>query len=102
MVAQGRAATTFRATDLLTNKPVALEIPRPEIEADPVLLERFQHEEEIDKSLDHPSLIKLIEKHGEGPGPSHTYLVREWFEETPLRDLLSQGKFPPERAIKIA
>jgi eukaryotic-like serine/threonine-protein kinase len=101
VVAQGRAAITFRATDLLTNRPVALEIPRPEIEADPVLLERFRREEEIDKSLDHPGLIKLIEKHGNEPGRGHSYLVREWFEGVSLRELLSQGKLPPERAIQI-
>ncbi len=102
VVAHGRAATTFRATDLLTNQPVAIEIPRPEIEADPVLLERFQREEELDKSLDHPGLIKLLEKHGNEPGRGHSYLVREWFEGTSLRELLSQGKLPPERAIQIA
>jgi serine/threonine-protein kinase len=102
VVAQGRTATTFRATDLLTNRPVALEIPRPEIAADPVLLERFQRDEELDKSLDHPGLIKLIEKHGSGPGRGQSYMVREWFEGASLRDLLSQGKLAPERAIRIA
>jgi len=102
VVAQGRAAITFRATDLLTNRPVALEILRPEIEGDPVLLERFQREEDIDRSLDHPGLIKLIEKHGDGPERGRSYLVREWFEGTSLRELLSQGKLAPERAVSIA
>lgn len=102
VVAEGRAATTFRATDLLTNRQVALEIPRPEIEADPVLRERFQREEEIDKSLDHPGLIKFIEKHGDAQGQSQSYLVREWFEGISLRELMSRGKLLPERAVPIA
>ncbi len=102
VVAQGRIATTFRATDMHTNRQVALEIPRPEIEADPVLLQRFQREEEIDKTLDHPGLIKLIEKHGDAAGSGQSYLVREWFEGTSLRDLLPQGKLEPERAVHIA
>src|SRR5882672_7184301 len=100
-VSHGRAATTFRATDLLTNEPVALVVPNPEIEADPVLSERFQREDDIDKALEHPGLIKLIEKHGRTSGSSHSYMVREWFDGISLRELLSKAKLPPERAIAI-
>jgi serine/threonine-protein kinase len=102
LVAEGRAATTFRATDVLTNRTVALVIPNPEIEADPVLSERFQREEEIDKALEHPGLVKLIEKHGRESGSGHSYLVREWFDGISLRELLAKGKLAPERAISIA
>src|SRR5216684_5867370 len=102
VVAEGRAATTFRATDVLANRTVALVIPNPEIEADPVLAERFQREEEIDKALQHPGLIKLIEKHGREPRSGHSYLVREWFDGISLRELMSMGKLAPERAIRIA
>jgi serine/threonine-protein kinase len=101
VVAAGRAATTFRATDVLTNQTVALVIPSPEIEADPVLSERFQREEEIDKALEHPGLIKLIEKHGREPKSGHSYLVREWFDGISLRELMAKGKLAPERAIPI-
>jgi serine/threonine-protein kinase len=101
VIAEGRAATTFRATDLLTNRTVAIVVPRPEIEADPVLSERFQREEEIDKALEHPGLIKLIEKHGHEPGSGHSYLVREWFDGISLRELMAKGKIAPERAIPI-
>lgn len=101
LIAEGRTATTFRATDMLTDRPVALIVPNPEIEADPVLSERFHREDEIDKVLNHPGLIKLIEKHGRESGSGHSYLVREWFDGTSLRDLLATGKLPPERAIPI-
>jgi serine/threonine-protein kinase len=101
LAAEGRAATTFRATDLLTNSTVALVVPRPEIEADPVLSERFEREEEVDRALDHPGLIKLIEKHGREPGNGHSYMVREWFDGISLRGLMAMGKLPPERAIRI-
>ncbi len=101
VVAAGRAATTFRATDVLTNRTVALVIPNPEIEADPVLSGRFQREEEIDKALDHPGLIKLIEKHARESASGHSYLVREWFDGISLRELLAKGKLAPERAIPI-
>jgi serine/threonine-protein kinase len=101
VVAEGRAATTFRATDVLTNRTVALVIPTPEIEADPVLSERFQREEEMDKALDHVGLIKLIEKHGRESRSGRSYLVREWFDGISLRELMAKGKLAPERAISI-
>jgi serine/threonine-protein kinase len=101
VVAEGRAATTFRAIDVLTNRIVALVVPNPEIEADPVLSERFQREEEIDKALEHTGLIKLIEKHARESGSGHSYLVREWFEGISLRELMANGKLVPERAIPI-
>jgi serine/threonine-protein kinase len=101
LASEGRAAITFRATDLLTNGTVALVIPRPEIEADPVLSERFQREEQVDKALNHPGLIKLIEKRGRESSGGHPYLVREWFDGISLRGLMAMGKLAPERAIRI-
>ncbi len=101
VVAQGRAATTFRATDLLTGRTVAVIVPRPEIEADPVLSERFARQEEIDKALDHPGLVKLIEKRPRESGSGHSYLVREWFDGISLREIMSRGKLPLEQAIRI-
>src|SRR5258708_33202036 len=40
MEAQARAAITFRRTDFLTNRTLALVLPNPEIEAGPVLPSR--------------------------------------------------------------
>jgi serine/threonine protein kinase len=101
MVAHDRGTTIFKATDLLTNQRVAIEIPDPEIEADPVLFERFQHDEETGMALDHPGLIKVIEKRGGERGHSPPYMVKEWFDGVPLRELLSKGKFASDRAIPI-
>ena len=101
VVAHGRGATTFRAIDLQTNQPVALETPHQKIENDPVLSQHFQREEEIDKSLVHPGLIKLIEKRGRRQGHGRSYMVREWFEGVSMRELLSKGKPPTEQAIRI-
>ena len=48
-------ASIYRAKDMRTDVPVALKIPHPEAEADPLLFDRFRREEEIGKKLDHPS-----------------------------------------------
>ncbi len=102
VLTEGRAAITFRATDLRTNRPVAIEIPHPEIEADLVLLERFQHADEAGPKLEHPGLVKLIEKRGREPNHPQPYLVMESFAGESLRQLLKRGKLPQDRAARIA
>ena len=92
------AASIFRGTDRRTNRPVAIKIPSPEMEGDPVSFERFQREEEIGKSLDHPGILKVFADDHR----SQAYIVTEWFDGTPLRQILAQGKLPHERAVRIA
>ena len=38
-------ASIFRATDLRDNRVVALKIPHPDMEADPILFDRFKRDE---------------------------------------------------------
>lgn len=98
MVALSSAASIFRGTDLRTNRQVAVKIPNFEIEADPVLAERFQREEEIGKSLDHPGILKVFADDHR----SQKYLVTEWFEGKPLRQLIAERSLSQERALRIA
>ena len=98
LAARGGAASIFRGTDLRTNRPVAIKIPDPEMESDPVFFERFQREEEIGKSLDHPGIMKVLADDDR----SQRYIVTEWFEGKPLRLVLAEGKMSPERAVRIA
>src|SRR5260370_10008171 len=90
--------TVFRGTDLRTNQPVAIKILHPEVESDPVFIERFQREEEIGKSLNHPGILKVFaDEHR-----SQSYIVTEWFDGQPLRQILAGRKLPHERAVRIA
>lgn len=92
------SASVFRGIDLRTNNPVAIKILDPEMETDPVFFERFQREEEIGRSLDHPGILKVIVDDQR----SQPYLVTEWFEGVALRQVLNSGKLPHERAVRIA
>jgi serine/threonine-protein kinase len=99
LVARSGMASIFRATDLHTNRPVAIKVPHPEMEADPVLFDRFQREAEIGQKLDHPGVMKVFN----GEERSRQYMVMEWVEGRLLRKILSElGKLPPDRAIRIA
>ena len=97
-VARSGMATLFRATDVKDDRPVALKVPHPEMEADPVLVERFKREEEIGQMLDHPGVVKTFD----GEERSRLYMVLEWVDGRLLRAILNeQGALPMERAEKI-
>ena len=99
VTARSGMASIFRGTDLRTGRPVAIKVPHPEMESDPVFFERFHREEEIGKAMDHPGVMKVIAEDGR----SQVYMVMEWVEGRLLRQVLNeQRKLPPERAVRIA
>ncbi len=92
-------ASIFRATDLRTDRPVAIKIPHPEMEIDPTFLARFEREAGIGGDLDHPGVMKVFTD-GER---DQLYMVMEWVEGRELRKVIRQnGKLPAARAIGIA
>jgi len=91
-------ASIFKGTDLRTGRSVAIKVPHPEMESDPVFFDRFKREEEIGKALDHPGVMKVFAD-GER---SQIYMVMEWVDGRLLRQILTERKkLPPDRAIKI-
>jgi serine/threonine-protein kinase len=97
-VAHGGMSTLFRATDLRNGRQVAVKVPHPEMEADPVLLERFRREEQIGQEIEHPGIVKTYD----GEERSRHYMVIEWVEGRLLRSILNeQGKLPVERAVAL-
>ena len=97
-VARSGMATLYRATDLNNGRQVALKVPHPEMEADPVLVERFKREHEIGQVLDHPGVVKTFNSEER----SRLYMVIEWVEGRLLRAILNEeGPLPVERAEKI-
>jgi eukaryotic-like serine/threonine-protein kinase len=99
VIARSGMASIFRGTDSRTGRPVAIKVPHPEMECDPVFYERFQREEEIGKKLDHPGVMKVMTDDDR----SQVYIVMEWVEGRLLRQILNEdGKLPAERAARIA
>jgi serine/threonine-protein kinase len=91
-------ASIFRATDLRNNRVVALKIPHPDMEADPLLSDRFQRESGIGEKLDHPRVMRVYG----GEERSRVYMVMEWCEGRLLRSIMDEGRLPQDRAIRIA
>jgi serine/threonine-protein kinase len=99
LVARSGMASIFRGTDLRTGRPVAIKIPHPEMECDPLFFDRFRREEEIGIMLDHPGVMKVFADDDR----SQVYMVMEWVDGRLLRQILHErGKLPAERAVTIA
>jgi eukaryotic-like serine/threonine-protein kinase len=97
-VAKSGMASIFRATDTRDGRIVALKIPHPDMEADPILSDRFKREADIGERLNHPNVMRVFggEKH------SRIYMVMEWCPGRLLRQILDEGRLPQDRAIRIA
>src|SRR4051812_4094983 len=93
VVARSGMATLYRATDANNDRQVALKVPHPEMEADPVLVERFKREQEIGQLLDHPGVVKTFNSEER----SRLYMVIEWVEGRLLRTVLNE-----EHALPVA
>jgi len=99
VVARSGMASVFRGVDLRDGKAVAIKVPHPEMESDPVLFDRFQREQEIGKAMDHPGVMKVFADDDR----SRVYMVMEWVEGRLLREVMgAQRKLPTERAVRIA
>ena len=99
LVARSGMASIFRATDLRTGRQVAIKIPHPDVEADPVLYDRFKREAEIGESLNHPGVMKVLPDGGK----SSIYMPMEWVNGRLLRQIVREQRLlPPERAVQIA
>jgi serine/threonine-protein kinase len=99
LVARSGMASIFRATDTRTGLPVAIKIPHPEMEADPVLFDRFKREEQLGQTLDHPGVMKVLSDDSR----SAPYMVMEWLNGRLLRQIIQEQRpLPPEKAVRIA
>src|SRR5215469_9853390 len=97
-VARSGMASIFRAIDVRDNRTVALKIPHPDMEADPILFDRFHREAGIGERLNHPNVMRVFSDEKR----SRVYMVMEWCPGRLLRNIMDQQKLSHQRAIHIA
>jgi serine/threonine protein kinase len=99
LVARSGMASIFRALDTSDGMTVAIKVPHPEMECDPLFYDRFHREMEIGKKLSHPGVVKFLQVED----PSRVYIAMEWAEGRPLREILDERKkLTQEESIQIA
>ncbi len=98
LVATGTHAAIFHGVDLKNGAVVAIKVPHSELDLDPVFYERFRREQEIGQKLNHPKVMRVL------PSEHHSrdYIVMEWVDGISLREILTKGRLPQERATHIA
>ncbi|HEX4000002.1 MAG TPA: bifunctional protein-serine/threonine kinase/phosphatase [Pirellulales bacterium] len=99
VVSRSGMASIFKAIDLKSNQTVAVKIPFMRFESDPAFFSRFQREEEIGKTLDHPGLLKIFPTEEK----TRPYIVMEFLQGQTLRNVLHTVKMVPVgEALDIA
>ncbi len=76
VINRGGMAWIYEALDRETGKSVALKVPFMRYESDPSFFSRFQREENIGLTLDHPNVIKIIRV----ADKSRPYIAMEYLE----------------------
>jgi predicted ATPase len=95
----GGMGEVYRARDTRLERSVAIKILPAEFSADSDRLHRFEREARSASALNHPNIITIYElgQHG-----STHYIAMELIEGKTLREILSGGLLPIQRAIEIA
>jgi serine/threonine protein kinase len=98
LVARSGMASIYKATDTRDGSAVAIKIPHPEMEADPMLFDRFKREQDIGEKLNHPGVMKVLG----GEEHSRVYMVMEWVPGRLLRTDMRGLPLSKERSVRIA
>lgn len=100
LVSRSGMGSIFKAIDLANGSTVALKVPFMHFESDPAFYSRFQREEEIGQSLDHPGILKVFSATTKKSRP---YFVMEFLKGKTLDALIrAQGKLPVAEALRLA
>ncbi len=100
VINRGGMACIYEALDLTTGGSVALKVPFLQFESDPGFHSRFQREENIGLTLEHPCVLKILPS---GCEKSRPYIVMELLEGRTLAARLQEQPPLSEReAVAIA
>jgi serine/threonine protein kinase len=89
LVARSNMASIFKATDRTNGHAVAVKVPLLTLESDVAGYERFQREEQIGSTLNHPGVLRVVKVDGQKSRP---YLVMEFLEGETLSKIISRRK----------
>lgn len=94
----GGMGEVYLAEQVSLGRKVALKVLRADLVLQPGMSERFQREAKLLSSVDHPSVVRVIDF---GQSPEATCLVMELVEGETLQSALRDGPLPVERALPL-
>jgi len=100
-IGRGGMGTVYRATHLGLQRSVAVKIIKSEYANDPDVADRFMREARTMAKLRHPHAAMIFDA-GNLPDGRH-FIIMEFIEGVTLSEALArEGRFSPERAVRIA
>lgn len=79
--------------------PVALKLLREESSRDPLLRKRFLHEARVIDQLEHPNIVKVLER---GETNDRLYLAMEFIDGRTLADIIRENpRLPVEFCLQV-
>lgn len=99
ILGRGGMSVIFRARHRHMDRLVALKVISPDIEKDPIAIQRFWREVRIIAQLDHPNIVKAFDAGDEG---GKMYLAMELVRGVNCSQLVKdRGPLKPPLALKI-
>ena len=95
----GGMGQVWRAHDSRLGRDVAVKVLPSAFAADPERLARFEREARATAALSHPNILAVFDI---GSHDGEPYIVEELVEGESLRDLLTRGRMPVDRAVDLA
>jgi serine/threonine protein kinase len=91
-------AEVFLAEQLSLGRLVALKVLKRDLSSQPAMADRFQREARLLSTVDHPSVVRVIDFES---GRDGTVLVLELADGETLDQALKLGPFEPKRAMRV-
>lgn len=92
-------AEVYLAEQLSLGRHVALKVLKRDLSSQPAMGERFRREAKLLSTVDHPSVVRVIDF--ESNPRDGTVLVLELADGLTLEQALQQGPFEPRRAMRV-
>lgn len=99
VLGEGGMAIVYEATDIISQKPVAIKIIKAEMMKNPINLSRFEREARSAAALNHPNIVKVINL---GVYEGRPYMCNEYIKGQTLGESLkTRTKYTPLEACDI-
>ena len=100
VLGEGGMATVYGARHKLVDRPCAVKILHGEVVRDANVRERFRREARHAQRLAHPNIIEVYDQGETDDGTA--FLVMELLQGQSLAHIISQGKLPVVRVLRLA
>ncbi|HEX7479789.1 MAG TPA: serine/threonine-protein kinase [Polyangiales bacterium] len=99
VLGEGGMGIVYKAVHTTLGKALAIKVLRPEVSKNDEIVARFRQEAQSASAIGNQHIIDISD-FGSLPDGS-TYFVMEFLSGRSLTDAMAQGKFPPERTIRV-